>query len=378
MSVVSQIEIPIEPLEGLDPRFCEVMDAAPVMIWVSDNDKRCVWFNRPWLAFTGRAMSQEVGNGWAEGVHPADFDDCLRIYNSCFDGRLSFRMQYRLRRNDGAYHWIDDIGIPRFARDGTFLGYIGSCVDIHEQREAQAEQLRRLVEIAELNRQGDAAAVIAAIAHEINQPLAAIAANADAGLSYLESRTPDIDKAKAALNDIVSSAGYAGEIIRNIRNTFKNGRPAKTPVDLNDVIRDVLDLVGTELERNNVTVRTTLNEAIPLVLADRTQLQQIFVNLIKNSLEAMSSMAEARVLELATELEGSQNVIVNVRDSGTGIDPEDIERIFDQFYTTKTQGMGMGLAVCRSSVEAHDGRLWAEPAFPRGALFRISLPIKPL
>ena len=375
---MSQIEIPIEPLGGLDPRFCEVMDAAPVMIWVSDKDKCCVWFNRPWLAFTGRGMSQEVGSGWAEGVHPADFDDCLRTYNSCFDRRLSFRMQYRLRQNDGAYRWIDDTGIPRFARDGTFLGYIGSCVDIHEQREAQAEQLRRLVEIAELNRQGDAAAVIAAIAHEINQPLAAIAANADAGLSYLDRRTPDIDHAKAVLNDIANSAGYTGEIIRNIRTNFKNGRPAETPVDLNDAIRDVLALVGTGLQRNDVTVRTAFNEAIPRVLANRTQLQQVLVNLIKNALEAMSSVADIRVLDLATELEGSGNVIVNVRDSGTGIDPENIERIFDQFYTTKAQGMGMGLAVCRSIIEGYDGRLWAEPVFPRGALFRISLPVKSL
>jgi PAS domain S-box-containing protein len=128
----SSTEVPTEPTGGLDARFCEVMDAAPVMIWVSGKDKGCVWFNKPWLTFSGRQIDQEIGNGWSEGVHHDDFDRCLKVYTTHFDARKDFRMQYRLRRHDGAYRWIDDTGIPRFARDGTFLGYIGSCIDIHD------------------------------------------------------------------------------------------------------------------------------------------------------------------------------------------------------------------------------------------------------
>jgi PAS domain S-box-containing protein len=142
MTEVPRTEIATEPLGGLDSRFCEVMDAAPVMIWVSAKDKLCVWFNRSWLVFTGRSIAQEVGNGWTEGVHPGDFDRCLEIYGSHFDARKKFRMQYRLRRHDGTYRWIDDSGIPRYARDGTFLGYIGSCTDIHDLRETQSELAR--------------------------------------------------------------------------------------------------------------------------------------------------------------------------------------------------------------------------------------------
>jgi PAS domain S-box-containing protein len=122
--------IPSEPQGGLDARFCEAMDAAPVMIWVSGEDKLCIWFNRPWLEFTGRTLAEELGNGWAEGVHPEDFDRCLEIYVSHFDARTKFRTQYRMRRHDGEYRWIDDIGIPRYARDGSFLGYFGSCTDV--------------------------------------------------------------------------------------------------------------------------------------------------------------------------------------------------------------------------------------------------------
>src|SRR6516165_10101155 len=179
-------QFPSEPPGGLDGRFCEAMDAAPVMIWVSGEDKGCIWFNRPWLAFTGRSMAQELGSGWAEGVHRADFEGCLNIYVSHFEARKGFRMQYRLRRHDGAYRWIDDTGIPRYARDGTFLGYIGSCIDIHEHRQTQAELRRRLIEIADLNRRGDAAALAGSIAHELNQPLGAILSNADAALLSLE------------------------------------------------------------------------------------------------------------------------------------------------------------------------------------------------
>jgi two-component system, LuxR family, sensor kinase FixL len=140
--------IPSEPQGGLDARFCEAMDAAPVMIWVSGEDKLCIWFNRPWLEFTGRTLAEELGNGWAEGVHPEDFDRCLEIYVSHFDARTKFRTQYRMRRHDGEYRWIDDIGIPRYARDGSFLGYFGSCTDVHDQKAMEAE-LRKLKETLE-------------------------------------------------------------------------------------------------------------------------------------------------------------------------------------------------------------------------------------
>jgi PAS domain S-box-containing protein len=147
---------PVERPGGLDERFCEVMDAAPVLIWVSGEDKGCVWFNRPWLTFTGRSMAQEIGNGWTEGVHPEDYDRCLATYTGHFEARQNFRMQYRLRRHDGEYRWLDDAGIPRYARDGTFLGFIGSCMDVTHLKalEQEAEELSdRLVNLQEEERQ---------------------------------------------------------------------------------------------------------------------------------------------------------------------------------------------------------------------------------
>jgi PAS domain S-box-containing protein len=158
------MEMITEPTGGLDARFCEVMDAAPIMIWVSGQDKLCVWFNRPWLTFTGRSMAQEVGNGWTEGIHREDFGRCLETYVGHFDARKEFRMQYRLRSRDGTYRWIDDTGIPRYARDRTFLGYIGSCTDIHELRETQNELRDRVLQVAHLNRIATASALSSSIA----------------------------------------------------------------------------------------------------------------------------------------------------------------------------------------------------------------------
>ncbi len=370
----SPIERPTEPTGGLDARFCEVMDAAPVMIWAAGKDKGCLWFNRPWLTFTGRRMAQEVGDGWTEGVHHDDFDRCKKVYFSHFDARKDFRIQYRLRRHDGAYRWIEDAGIPRFARDGTFLGYIGSCIDIHEHREIQSELRRRLLEIAELNRQADVA--ISSIAHEIKQPLAAIVTSANAGLRWLAGDTSNVDEARATLNNIIFAGQRAAEIIESIRAISKKEHRIRAPLSLNELIQEVLALVEAELQSHQIAVRTTLNETIPEVLADRVQLQQVMLNLVKNAIEAMSSVVDSsRVMHLKTELDGSHNMVVTVQDSGTGIDPENIERIFNRFFTTKAAGMGMGLAICRSIVEAHNGRLWAEAGVPQGSLFRISLPL---
>jgi PAS domain S-box-containing protein len=377
MSMASHtIAPPSDITSDLDARFCQVMDAAPVMIWVSGKDKHCVWFNKPWLTFTGRPLAEEVGDGWTQGVHQDDFDRCINVYSSHFDARKDFRMQYRLRRHDGAYRWIDDTGIRRFARDGTFLGYIGSCIDVHEHREIQSELRRRLLEIAELNRQADAAMLAASIAHEINQPLAAIVFNGTAGLRWLTRETPNVERARTTLNNIIAAGRRAIEIVDSIRAISKKEQSARGPVNLNELIREVLVLLEPDLQSHHIAVRTTQEEMIPEVQADRVQLRQVMLNLITNAVEAMSSVADSpRVLHLKTEVDGSQNVVVTVQDSGTGIDPENVERIFDRFFTTKTQGMGMGLAICRSIIEAHNGRLWAEAGLEHGSLLRISLPI---
>ena len=373
---VSLREFCVEPPGGLDARFCEVMDAAPVMIWVSDQDKLCTWFNRPWLAFTGRTMPQELGHGWAEGVHPDDYERCLEMYIAHFDIRKEFRMQYRLRRCDGAYRWIDDTGIPRYARDGKFLGYIGSCSDIHEYREAEAEQRHRLLEIAHLNRVAEAAALSASIAHELNQPLAAILSNAEAAELCLERNPPNLDLVKEILADIRRDDQRAADVIRHIRGLLRRNEVRLQKADANDVVRLVREIIGRQASDLGVALGIEQEQRTLPVLADPVHLQQVVLNLALNGFDGMlNSMPGERRMVLRTATVGESTVEVSVSDSGTGIPTDMLERIFEPFFTTKGQGTGLGLSIARSIIETYGGEIWAENRTGGGATVRFRLPL---
>ena len=376
MVELSSREFSIEPPGGLDARFCEVMDAAPLMIWVSDQDKLCTWFNQPWLTFTGRTMAEELGHGWTEGVHPDDYDRCLEMYIAHFDIRKEFRMQYRLRRCDGAYRWIDDTGIPRYARDGTFLGYIGSCSDIHEHREAEAEQRRRLLEIAHLNRVAEATALSASIAHELNQPLAAILSNAEAAELCLERDPPNLDLVKEILADIRRDDQRAANVISHMRGLLRKNEVKWQKTDVNDVVRVVRDIVGRQAIDLGVTLSTDQEQRTLPVLADPVHLQQVVLNLALNGFDAMLNRAPGeRRMVLRTARVGKSTVEVSVLDSGTGIPTDKLECIFEPFFTTKGHGTGLGLSVARSIIETYGGRIWAENQSGGGAVVRFNLPL---
>ena len=218
-----------------------VMDAAPVMIWVSGKDKGYVFLTEAWLTFTGRRLVQEVGEGWSEGVHRDDLKRCTEVDSSHFDAAKILR-SVQACRHDGAYLWIDDTGIPRFARNGIFLGYIGSCIENQEHREIQSEFRRRLLNIAELNRQDDAAMLSASVVHEMKQPLAAIASNASAALRWL-ARELRISESRATLNNIVRAAHRAAEIVDSISAINKKENRIRALLNLNGLIQEVLALL---------------------------------------------------------------------------------------------------------------------------------------
>ena len=219
-------------------------------------------------------------------------------------------------------------------------------------------------------------AVTGSIAHEINQPLAAITANANAGLRWLARTTPDVGETRTVLQAIVHDAHQAGEVIQGIRAMFKAEGQARGSVDLKAVVREVLELAQAEHLNWPVEVQTELGENLPPVTGDRVQLQHVLFNLITNAIDAMDSVNDRpRVLRVKSELNSREGVIVTVEDSGSGIALENIDRIFDTFFTTKPHGMGMGLAICRSIIESPGGTLSASPGYPHGAVFRIVLPI---
>ncbi len=291
--------------------------------------------------------------------------------------RQHYEMIKQLRRKDGKLIWINlyVFAIPDRKHGGLLT--FGMAFDITEKKQAQNALQTTRAELARFARVNQMVAVTGSIAHEINQPLAAIAANANAGLRWLARATPDVGETRTVLQGIVHDAHQAGEVIQGIRAMFKAEGQTRVLVDLNALVREVLMLAQGEHPNWPVEVQTELDENLPPVTADRVQLQHVMFNLITNAIDAMDSVIDRpRILRVKSELNGSEGVIVTVEDSGTGIALENIDRIFDTFFTTKPHGMGMGLAICRSIVESHGGRLSASPGYPHGAVFRIVLPIE--
>jgi signal transduction histidine kinase len=243
------------------------------------------------------------------------------------------------------------------------------------RRYAEADSRSALAKFADMNRVATAGELTASIAHEIKQPLAAMVTSANAALRWLAKETPDLDETRKAMKNVVSDGHRASEIIGSIRAMFKQDSQVEAAVDLNNVIQDVLRLVQGELKTQGILVQSVLTRPLPLVLGNKGQLQQVILNLVRNAADAMDSVSRrARVLTIKTAIHDPDSVLLSVEDSGAGIAPEDIDRIFESFFTTKSQGMGMGLSICRSIIEAHDGRLWASSSVDHGSVFNIVLP----
>jgi len=365
-----------DALRESEARFRAVANTAPVMIWMSGTDKLCTFFNKGWLDFTGRPLEQELGNGWAEGVHREDFDRCFEIYVNSFDVRQPFTMEYRLRRSDGEYRWVLDIGSPRFAPDGTFLGYIGSCIDITERKQAEAEARQHREEIAYLSRVAIMGEMAGSLAHELNQPLGAIVTNAGAALRFLERDSLSGKKLREVLQDIVADARRASEVIHTIKGMGRKEEGTRQLLHLNDVIAEVLRLTRSDALAHDCTVLTWLHPALPKVEANLVQLQEVFLNLILNAFEALKEVprVQRRVI-LRTERDGDGAVRACVRDFGTGLPTDKPERVFDRFFSTKREGMGIGLFIARSIAVAHGGTLYAANAEGGGAQFWLRLPV---
>jgi PAS domain S-box-containing protein len=606
-----------------EKRFGTVADAAPVLIWMSGADKLCTFFNKAWLEFTGRKMEQELGNGWAEGVHADDFEKCLSTYLTAFDSRKPFTMQYRLRRHDGEYRFVTDNGVPRFGPRGNFRGYIGACVDITdslkqqkalhefeervalaadaahlgvweldtttnelwvsskarelfqlpadgpidpavfadrihpedrimraaavkqaietqrgyeieyrallrdgtvrwihgraqcvsddrgilsrlvgvsmdvterkqaqelfqiaaesshlgvwnwdetsgellwdsttreifdipveakmtlglfysrvyppdlelvkkvwrsamesgvpyqldfrvqrldravrwvhargrgyydekgkplrmigivfditERKEAEEQAHKSREQIDRLTRISLLGEMTASIAHELNQPLSAIASNANAAQRFLNQGKLDADTVREILEDIGADARRAHDVIHHIRNTIKKGAAIRERIDLNAVVNHVAHSIRPDARIYACEVDTALEKSLPDVEGDPVQIQQVLINLVSNAFDAMTDTPpKRRKVKIRTRRSGDRTVCVSVRDNGIGIQEEARERLFEQFFTTKTGGLGMGLAIVRSIIETHGGQIAAENVEGGGARFHFTLPI---
>jgi PAS domain S-box-containing protein len=281
-----------------------------------------------------------------------------------------------LLARDGRELPIDDCGSPIIDDHGSITGVVLVFRDMTERRLAD-DKLRKaqadLVHVARLTTMGELAV---SIAHEVNQPLMAIVMNAETGLRWLAKEPPDLDEAREAVERIVHNGHRAGGILKSIRALVRKSSPEMAKVDIHEAILAILALVRSELRRHDVAVETELVADPDGVVGDRVQLQQVILNLIMNGVEAMSGTTRRpRILRVTSQRDEAGCIMITIADTGSGLDPATADRIFEAFFTTKPEGIGMGLSICRSIVEAHGGRLWASSNVPYGSIFRFTVPI---
>jgi PAS domain S-box-containing protein len=364
-----------ERLRESEARFQAMADTAPVLIWMTGTDGLCNYFNKPWLDFTGRTMEQEVGTGWIEGVHPDDVQVIFDGFLPAFHARKPFRIEYRLRRSDGEYRWLMESGIPRYTGGGEFAGYIGSNIDITELKRAEAERqrLHQLeADLARINRVSMMGELAASLAHEIKQPISAALMDAKTCVRWLRRDTPDVAEGCEAALRVINDATRAAEIIDRVRSLYTRDTFDREPLDANEIVQEMILLLQDKANRASISIRTELDLGLPLITADRVQLQQVLMNLILNGIEAMKD-AKGELCVTSKRTEDGQ-VLVSVSDSGIGLPGGEVDRIFEAFFTTKAQGTGMGLSISRRIIESHGGSLWACANAERGATFQFTLP----
>ena len=363
-----------EALRESEQRFRTLVQFSFDVYWESDAQHR---FTRQEFGegFVD-APPLEIGKARWEVPYLEPDAEAWRKHRDTLDAHLPFR-DFELARPtpDGGKRYVSISGLPVFDKAGRFIGYRGVGRDITERKQA-AETLREVQrELAHANRLATMGELTASIAHEVSQPIAAASMNAEALRSFLDRNPPDLEKAKDALGSLVSDNQRAGAIIGRIRDLIKKAPPKKDRLDINEAIRDVIELARGEAMKNAVLVQTELADSLPLVEADRVQLQQVVLNLIVNAVQAMSAVAEgARKVLITTAQAEPDGVLVAVKDSGPGLASDSLERVFAPFYTTKSGGLGMGLSICRSIIEAHGGRLWVTANPPGGAIFHFTVP----
>ena len=366
-------------LSESEQRFSNMADTAPVLIWLSGPDRLCTFFNKQWLAFTGRTVEQELGNGWSDGVHPDDLERCLTTYTSAFKLRRRFEMDYRLRRADGNYRWVLDVGVPRFDSGGAFAGYVGSCIDITDRKQAKEEEFDR-------ERLQSLRVVTSGIAHDFANLMGTILATAELAETEMDdgvSPTEEIQTIKALANRAV-------EIVRGLmiyggqdRNTFEQ-------VDVSQVVREMVALLRSSISKR-ATLHTHLSDRCPAVWENPTHIRQIVMNLIINASEALGgndgaitittsqiTRAEERDSDGPAGPQPRDYLRIEVSDTGCGMTEEQRGKMFDPYFTTKRGGHGLGLAVVYGIVQSHGGAINVASAVGRGTMIEVLLPCLPV
>jgi PAS domain S-box-containing protein len=364
-------------LRASEERWRSMFEASAVGIAVIDQQNHFAAANEAFQKMVGYTSEELQSLGPLDITHEEDRKATQEMIEDVQSGkRQDYHTEKRYCRKDGKVIWVRVSTARALDSSSALQGIPAIIEDITERKRAEVAWHDAREALSRATRLTVMGELSASIAHEINQPLAAIITNGHACERFLTFSPPDLDEVKDAVGEIIRDGRRASEVLKRIRAMSKNSAPERGQVDVNHAIAEVLALTRDELLRHRVSVQTDLHSNLPTIMADRVQLQQVVLNLVMNGIDAMRAVADrSRILTVRSLLSDRGNIAVNVADSGIGLDPANRERIFDTFFTTKPEGMGMGLAISNTIIEAHRGRLWAESGSPFGAVFAFTLPL---
>jgi len=310
-----------------------------------------------------------------ERIHPDDRTRRQQAIDQAINEKSDYEVEYRILFPGGAVRYLRTVGHPVLNASGDLVQFVGSSTDITERKQAEEALHQAQTDVARINRITTMGELTASLAHEVKQPIAAAVTDANTCVRWLSRDNPELEEAREAASRVVKDATRAAEIMTRVRQLFRKGTPEQALLDVNEIIREMIVLLGSDATRYEVSIQTELAKDLPKVMGDRVQLQQVLMNLMTNSIDAMKDLDGTRELIISSQAEDG-HLMISVSDTGVGLPPQQADQIFDAFFTTKPQGTGMGLRISRSIVESHGGRLWAAANSPRGASFHLTLPIE--
>jgi PAS domain S-box-containing protein len=353
----------------------QMTETIPEMLWRATPDGAIDYCNARLLDYTGLSTEDIKGDGWTKLLHPDDIDNAAKVWLSCVATGAPYRVEVRTKyAPDGTYRWCVTNALPLLDEHGRVLKWHGTVVDMHDWKQAQEDLRNTQSELAHLTRVMTMGELAASIAHEINQPLASIVTSGETGLRWLARPAPDFEKVQELTKRMVADARRASEIIDRIRAIVSGRKVQLIQLSLEDIIEESMVFLKQDFQSRGITVSLDLAADLPQIAGDRTQLQQVIVNLANNAMQAMAESSDRSIL-VRTMLSDPETVCCAVEDSGPGVDPATLPRLFDSFFTTREAGMGMGLPISRSIIEAHGGQIRAEnDSKLGGARFTFHLP----
>lgn len=359
-------------ITGRERQLRLLTEAIPQQIWQADADGRVQYCNGNLVEYMGVNPNELRGDVLFTFLHPEDTTPFFQRWEAARRVNGKFEVQARVRGGNDAYRWFLIRSNPQLAENGDVVCWYGVHIDVEDQRRAQQELIVAQDDLARLSRTLSMAEMAASIAHELNQPLTALVTDAHACRRWLNVQPANMERAIASSERIVRESTRASEVVSRIRSLFSKSAYVREATDINHLIEDLARLLRDEALRHDVSIRLRLSRDVPPLMVDPVQIQQVILNLATNGMEAMAKTTRMRELEISSVILRAREVVVTVRDSGAGLAQEARAKAFDPFFTTKPDGTGMGLAICRSIIEAHDGRIWFE-ALECGTAFHFSL-----